>query len=109
MQPSFARQTIRLKPAIAGLMAGLVLWLALVASSDRLHHQFHGHAMDGPNPCAICSVVRGHMDAPTAASPAPALALSIAWTIPHLQSALPSPVDGSVASTRGPPASYSPL
>ena len=109
MQPPFTRQTVRLKPALAGLMTALVLWLCLVASSDGLHHEFHSSSAEGPNPCAICSVVRGRIDTPAPESPAPALALSIAWTLPQLQSAMPSPVDGSVASTRGPPASVSSL
>lgn len=109
MQPPFTRQTTQLKLALAGLMTGLVLWLPLVASSEFLHQQFHGHAMEGPSPCAICSVVRGHLDAPAPLTPAPTLVLSLAWTLPQLQFALPSPVDGSVASTRGPPASISSL
>jgi hypothetical protein len=107
MQPPFTRQTTRLKPALAGLMTGLVLWLALIASSDLLHHQFHGHDLDGPSPCAICSVVRGHIDAPTPASPEAAVALGVAWTLPRLESGMPHPVDGAVDSTRGPPAPLS--
>jgi len=109
MQPPLTRQTVRLKPALAGLLTGLVLWLALVASSDSLHHQFHGHAVDGHSPCAPCSVVRGHMDTPTPVNPAAAVSRSVVWTLPDLESALPSPVDGAVASTHGPPASVSSL
>ncbi len=107
MQPLSQRQAVRLKPALAGLMAGLVLLLALVASSECLHHQLHGSATDGPSPCAICSVVRGHMDAPISVLPEAAVALVVAWTLPRIESAMPQPVDGSVASTRGPPASLS--
>jgi len=109
MQPLSNRPAVRLKPVLAGLMTALVLWLSLVASSDCLHHQFHGNAPDGQSPCAICSVVRGHMDAPTSASPEAAVTLFIAWTLPHVESAMPHPVDYSVASSRGPPASTSSL
>ena len=90
-------------------MAGLVLWLALIASSDCLHHQFHGNSTEGQSPCAICSVVRGHMDASTSASPEAAVPLSFAWIQPRIESAMPHPVDCSVASSRGPPASFSSL
>jgi hypothetical protein len=109
MQPLFKSQAVRFKPALAGLMAGLVLWLALLASSDCLHHQFHGSSTDGQSPCAICSVVRGHMDAPTSASPEATVALVVAWTLPRLESTMPHPVDGWGDSTRGPPASLSSL
>lgn len=109
MQPPFNSQTLRLKPALAGLMMALVLWLCLVASSDCLHHELHSSSADGPNPCAICSVVRGHLDTPTPVDPAAAVSLSVVWTLPHLESAIPLPVDRSVASTRGPPASVSSL
>lgn len=109
MKPTFIRQTARLKPALAGLMTALVLWLCLVASSDSLHHEFHSSSAEGPNPCAICSVVRGHMDAPTPVGPVAAVILSVVWTLPQLESAMPLSVDDSVASTRGPPASVSSL
>jgi len=109
MQPLSRRQVVRLKPALAGLMAGLVLLLALVAASESLHHQFHGSSTDGQSPCAICSVIRGHMDAPTSAAPEAAVTLFVAWTLPRIEAAIPHPVDGSVASSRGPPASFSSL
>ncbi len=105
MQPLPKRQVVWLKPVLAGLMAGLVLLLALVASSESLHHQFHGSSTDGQSPCAICSVVRGHMDAPASTLPQAAVTIFFAWTLPHVESAMPQPVDGSVASSRGPPAS----
>ncbi len=107
MKPLFKRYIVPLKPALAGLMVVLVFWLALLASNDCLHHQFHGNSADGQSPCAICSVVQGHMDAPTSASPEAAVALVVAWTLPRLESTLPHPVDGLVDSTRGPPASLS--
>jgi hypothetical protein len=96
-------------PALAGLMAGLVSLLALVAASESLHHQFHGSSTDGQSPCAICSVVRGHMDAATSASPEAVVPLFVAWIVPHLESAMAHPVDGSMASTRGPPACFASL
>jgi len=106
MQPLSRRQPARLKLALAGLMAGLVLLLALVASSESLHHQFHGNSAEGQSQCAICAVVRGHMDAPTSASPEATVTLFVAWIVPHLETAMAHPVDGSVASTRGPPAFF---
>ena len=107
---SLPRQLVdQLKPALAGLMAGLILLLALVASSERLHNRFHGSSTDGQSPCAICSVVRGHIDAPAPASPASAIALIVAWILPRFESARPQPVDYSVASSRGPPTSSSSL
>jgi hypothetical protein len=109
MQPLSKRQVVWLKPALAGLMAGLVLLLAMVASSESLHHQFHGSSTDGQSPCAICSVVRGHMDAPASTLPQTAVPMFFAWTLPRIESTMPQPVDYSVASSRGPPASFSSL
>ncbi|MBP9900967.1 MAG: hypothetical protein KBH45_05875 [Verrucomicrobia bacterium] len=109
MQSPFQRQSVWLKPALAGLMAGLALLLALVASSESLHHQLHGNSADGQSLCAICSVVRGQLDAPASASPEAAVKFFGAWTLPHLESAKAHPVDGSVASSRDPPASFSSL
>jgi hypothetical protein len=109
MQPLSTRPAAWIKPALAGAMAGVVLLLALVASSESLHHHFHGSATDGQSPCAICSVVRGHMDAPTSVSPEAAVALVFAWTLPRIESALPHAVDCSVASDRGPPPFFSSL
>jgi hypothetical protein len=109
MQPLSKRQVVWLKPALAGLMAGLVLLLALVASSESLHHQVHGGSTDGQSPCAICSVVRGHMDAPASTLPQAAMPMFFAWTLPRIESAMLHAVDCSVASSRGPPASTSSL
>jgi len=88
-------------------MAALVLLMALVASSESLHHHFHGSATDGQSPCAICSVARGHMVAPVSASLEAAVALAFVWTLPRIESAMPHPVDYLVTSSRGPPASFS--
>jgi hypothetical protein len=109
MQPLSHRPVVWFKPALAGLMAGLILLLALVASSESLHHQFHGNSTDGQSPCAICSVVRGHMDAPASTLPQAAVSMFFAWTLPRVESAMPHPVDYSVASSRGPPASTASL
>jgi len=109
MQLLSPRQAVWTKPALASLMAGLILLVALVASSESLHHRIHGSSTDGQSPCAICSVVRGHIDAPTSTSPEACVTLFIAWTLPHFESAVPPAVDVSVASSRGPPAAFASL
>ncbi|MGC3957924.1 MAG: hypothetical protein QM813_08275 [Verrucomicrobiota bacterium] len=97
-----------LKPVMAGFMAVLFLGMTLIGAHDRLHLQLHA---DGPghshSPCAVCSIVKGQVDAPVAVVSEVFAFLSVAWTLPTVQAIAPAAIDLSVASSRGPPASVS--
>lgn len=108
MQSLVRRQTRRLRPAMAGLMAAIVLLLALFASSERLHLTLHH---DGAHhlPCAVCSFAQGQVEMPMATVSDPVAPLSVAWTLPSDTSVPVPDADFSVASSRGPPDSVSSL
>jgi hypothetical protein len=94
------------RPAFAGLMAAIVLVLALFASSEKLHLTLHQDSGTPHHlPCAVCSFAQGQLETPVATVSDVFAALSVSWTIPSLQTALPPEIDFSVASSRGPPVS----
>jgi hypothetical protein len=110
MDSSFNQNVRWLKPAIAGLMAAMVLALALFAASEDLHLKLHQDSPTGHHgPCAICSVVQGQLEAPTVNALTVVAPSSISWTLLAKDSAVPQAVDFSVASSRGPPGSVSSL
>jgi hypothetical protein len=110
MDSSFNQKVRWLKPAIAGLMAAMVLVLALFAASEDLHLKLH---QDSPTahhgPCAICSVAQGQFEAPAVNALAVVAPPSISWTLSAADFTLPQAADFSVASSRGPPAAVSSL
>jgi hypothetical protein len=90
-------------------MALLLLLLGLLASNERIHSQLHTDSPATHGSCAICAVAKGQLDAPTITQSFAVALLSFSWTIPVLGSARLQTVDLSVASSRGPPASFSSL
>lgn len=96
-----------LKPALAGLLALLVLLLTFASASNWLHHQLHTEAHHGQSPCAVCAVTKGQLDAPVVAVSEVFAALSVAWTVPSVEVVALAAIDLSVAPSRGPPASVS--
>lgn len=110
MQSFYPQHSRWVKPAMAGLMAAIVLALALFASSERLHHAFHQDATSAhPVPCAACSLAQGQVELPGAAVSEVFAPLSVAWTIPSFSPATTQEADFYVASSRGPPVSISSL
>lgn len=97
-----------LKPALAGLLAVLFLGITLVSASERLHLKLHadepGHSH---SPCAVCAIVKGQVDAPVVTVSEVFASLSVAWTLPVVQTIAPAAIDLSVAPSRGPPVSVS--
>lgn len=110
MDSSFNQNVRWLKPAIAGLMAAMVLVLALFAASEDLHLKLH---QDSPTahhgPCAICSVAQGQVETPAINTFAIVATPSISWTLSVADFTLPQAADFSVASSRGPPVFISSL
>ena len=110
MQTLFRQNTRWVRPLMAGLMAGMVLLLSVFAASEKLHLALHQEsATSSHTPCAVCSVSQGLVEVPVTLASAVSASLSVSWTLPSLEAALPRPIDFSVATSRGPPASVSSL
>jgi len=107
MRPAFPPKFSSLQPALAGLLACLILLLTLAASSPGLHHQLHATADHDQTPCAVCTITKGQLAAPVVAVSEVFASLPLAWTLAQVQVLHPRAVDLSVASSRGPPASAS--
>jgi len=95
------------RPVLAGLMAGLLLLLGLLASNERIHARLHADSPVTHGSCSVCAIAKGQLDAPTISHSFVAAPLPFAWTLPSLESAPLPAADFSVASSRGPPASAS--
>jgi hypothetical protein len=106
-----ARTNVRwFRPAMAGLMAVLVLVLTLFASSEKLHLAVHQDADTSHHlPCAVCSFAQGQLEMPVMVASEVAAPLSVSWTLPAFKTVAAPDADFSVASSRGPPVSVSSL
>jgi hypothetical protein len=110
MQHMAGKQSRWFRPTLAGLMAAIVLVLALLASHEKLHLALHQDPVaHHPVTCAVCSVAQGQLDVPTPVMSEVIAVLSVSWTLPPCETALPNDADFSVASSRGPPLSVSSL
>jgi len=52
------------------LSTGLVvvlLFLSLLSANDALHRSFHHGDRQGASPCAVCLLVKGHLESPAVA------------------------------------------
>jgi len=110
MHLSFKQNVRWFKPVIAGLMVGVVLLLAVFSSSEGLHLKLHQDSTAPQHgPCAICSVVQGHLELPVADASGVFASSSVSWTLPASLDIASPDADFSVASSRGPPVSVSSL
>ena len=107
MRPLSQWKLSSLKPAFAGLLAGLVLLLTLASTCHWLHSQLHASADHDQTPCAVCTIAKGQLDAPVVQVSEVFASLSVAWTLSSFQTVLPCVIDLSVAPSRGPPVSVS--
>jgi hypothetical protein len=96
-------------PAMAGLMAFLLLLLGVLAAEEQIHSQLHADEPASHATCSICALAGGLVDAPASFQPVVVPVLSPAWTVPALESAPLPAADFSVASSRGPPVFISSL
>jgi len=97
------------RPALAGLMAFLLLLLGVLAASEQVHARLHAEETGAHATCSICALSKGLVDAPASFQPEVASILSPVWTVPALESAFVSTVEFSSASSRGPPGFISSL
>jgi hypothetical protein len=51
-------------PALASLLAGLMLLLGMLSASDELHRIFHQNGNDGSNLCVACLLLKGLVNSP---------------------------------------------
>ena len=56
-----------LKRAMAGLLAGWVLFAAILSSSPSLHQRFHHDSSTSSQGCVLCLLATGQIDAPASA------------------------------------------
>jgi len=92
---------------MAGLMAGLMLVLTLLASSDSLHRALHGNSGRDHGQCAVCSLHQGKLDAPNTVQPMAVVPVSIARALPQAHFEFVQSFDYSLSPSRGPPAFFS--
>lgn len=90
-------------------MAFLLLLLGVVAANEQAHAQLHADEPVSHGSCSVCALASGQVDTPASFQPVVVSALSPVWTVPALESAPVSPVEFSVASSRGPPVFISSL
>jgi len=110
MQPLRNRNVRWFRPAIASLMSGIMVLLAVSAASGALHLKLHTDGSSSQHgTCAICSFAHGQVETLVAVTPEVFAPLSVSWTLSVLQSLPLANVDRSVAFCRGPPASGSSL
>ena len=107
MRPLFQWKLSSLKPALAGLLATIVFLMTIASASAGLHFKLHTDATHDHGTCAVCTIAKGQLDTPVAPVSEVFASLSVAWTIPSVQSVQPCAIDLSVAPSRGPPASVS--
>jgi hypothetical protein len=97
------------RPAMAGLMAFLLLLLGVLAAEEQIHSQLHADEPASHATCPICALAAGQVDASASFQPVVVPVLSPAWTIPTLEFAPLHAADFSVAWSRGPPVFISSL
>jgi len=110
MQP-LRNQNVRwFRLAIAGLMSGMLLLLAVTAASGALHLKLHPDGSSSQHgTCAVCSFAHGQVETLIDTTPEVFAPLSVSWTLPALRSVPLMDVDLAVAFSRGPPPSDSSL
>lgn len=55
------------KPALAGLLAGFLVFAAVLSAAPALHAQFHDNSPSPSHPCMLCLFAKGHVDSPQTA------------------------------------------
>ncbi|MEI8041829.1 MAG: hypothetical protein WCL11_10490 [Verrucomicrobiota bacterium] len=96
-------------PAIAGLLAVLLLVSGTLSVSHALHHSLHSDEGQGSHICLVCSLAKGQVDT---------VAVATAWTAPFLRclsdvrtahTSPPPASDYRLSPSRAPPAALSSL
>ena len=92
------------KPALAGLLAVLLLIATFLAVSGALHQSLHHDASGSHHICLICSFAKGQVNA---ADVAPVAALLVLCSLFSYRASIPSPLpvfDYRLSPSRAPPA-----
>jgi hypothetical protein len=91
------------KPALAGLLAVLVLLSSVLAASPYLHRLLHQERSHNTHPCLVCSLVKGHLSAAGIASATALLLLPFAFCVCPLRVAATASLDYRLSPSRAPP------
>jgi hypothetical protein len=93
------------KPAIAGLLAFLVLAAVTFSASHNLHKSLHTDDSAASHGCLVCSLVSGQLSAVDVAVIALVIAFGFAFFVLLLQSPVLPGHDFRLAPSRAPPRS----
>ena len=91
------------KPALAGLLAALLLAFGLLAANGPLHRSLHHDGAVGASFCAVCLFANGHVEL---ADVAPVLSASVLFVLCGSLAAsagVPWSVDSLLPPGRAPP------
>lgn len=91
------------KPALAGLLAGLVLFAAILSSSPSLHEQFHQNSSSPSHACVVCLFAQGHLSVAEVGIVAVGMAAALSFFCKPISSAIFSSVDYRLSPSRAPP------
>jgi|SRR5208337_742548 len=92
-----------MKPALAGLLAGLVLFAAIASASPAIHEQFHHDPSTPSHGCAICLFALGQLGATEVSAAAVMLAGLLCFSVNPLSAVFSSSIDYRLSPSRAPP------
>jgi hypothetical protein len=93
------------RPALAGVLALILLFVAVLSASPSLHRYFHHNSAVGDHLCLVCAFANGQVNTAEVASAAALIFLSFVCGICAVQTTpLPS-FDYRLSPSRAPPVS----
>jgi hypothetical protein len=98
--PNLRRVSLRL---LAASLAVLIFLLSLLSANDFIHRWFHHNEAPGATLCAVCLLVKGHLETP---APAPVVRASVSPRVstPLRLISIPRSCRFDSAPSRAPPA-----
>lgn len=92
-------------PVVAGVLAGLLLLLGLLAANDGLHRRYLHRGQDGANLCLACLLLKGQVKSSDPAPVAAAFVALLLYPAPRADTAVLPDVSYLASPSRAPPAS----
>ena len=93
------------KPALAGLLALIVLVATTFSVSHALHQTLHPNAPAGNHFCLVCSLVKGQVNAADVSAALLLFTAVLVFSFPALELVIQSAVDRRLNPSRAPPRS----
>jgi|SRR6266567_1610165 len=91
------------KPAMAGLLAALLLAVGLLAASGPLHRSLHHERSAGANFCAVCLFAQGQVEPPNLGPVFISSVFFLLCGLPAASAGVPWSVDFLLPPGRAPP------